>query len=60
MYQKLEGLVGRTWAHGLGDGQASGRIVDGPQPRMREGSFRLHRPEDYHLDIRRSYREDGL
>jgi UDP-N-acetylglucosamine 2-epimerase (non-hydrolysing) len=60
VYQKLEGLVGRTWAHALGDGQAAGRIVADLSHRMREGSFRLHRPHDYHLDIRRSYREDGL
>ena len=60
VYRKLEGLFGRTWAHGLGDGRAAERIVSDLSRRMREGTFRLHRPEDYHLDIRRSYREDGL
>jgi UDP-N-acetylglucosamine 2-epimerase (non-hydrolysing) len=60
VYRKLESLFGRNWPHGLGDGQAAGRIVADLRHRMREGSFRLHQPEDYHLDIRRSYREDGL
>jgi LmbE family N-acetylglucosaminyl deacetylase len=44
----------------LWDGRAAERIVADLTQRMREGTFRLHRPEDYHLDIRRSYREDGL
>jgi len=60
VYRKLEGLYGRSWTHGLGDGRAAERIVADLSHRMREGTFRLHRPEDYHLDIRRSYREDGL
>jgi UDP-N-acetylglucosamine 2-epimerase (non-hydrolysing) len=60
VYRKLEGLYGRSWRHGLGDGRAAERIVADLSHRMREGTSRLHRPEDYHLDIRRSYREDGL
>ena len=28
--------------------------------RLRNGTFRGHLPENTHLDIRRSYREDGL
>jgi UDP-N-acetylglucosamine 2-epimerase (non-hydrolysing) len=60
VFQKLESLYGKTWEHKLGDGKASGRIVADLCERTRTGGFRLHRPEDYHLDIRRSYREDGL
>jgi UDP-N-acetylglucosamine 2-epimerase (non-hydrolysing) len=60
VFQKLEGLRGRHWDHNLGDGQAAGRIVRDLQDRARNDGFRLHEPKDYHLDIRRSYREDGL
>jgi UDP-N-acetylglucosamine 2-epimerase (non-hydrolysing) len=60
VYRKLEGLFGRTWPHNLGDGQAAGRIVADLTHRMRDCSFRQHRPQDYHLDVGRSYREDGL
>lgn len=58
---KLEGLAGRTWEHGLGDGKASQRVVDDLIARLAEpDGFRMHLPERYHLDIRRSWREDGL
>jgi UDP-N-acetylglucosamine 2-epimerase (non-hydrolysing) len=57
---KLESLHGRTWDHNLGDGHASERVVQDLLDRMRNDGFRLHKPTDYHLDIRRSYREDGL
>jgi len=40
---------------------ASERLVADLVERMRTpDGFRLHKPEDYHLDIARSYREDGL
>lgn len=57
---KLESLHGKIWDHGLGDGKASECVVADLLDRLRGGGFRLHKPEDYHLDIRRSYREDGL
>ena len=57
---KLEALVGKRWPNPFGDGHASRRIADDLLARLREGRFDLHRPEDYHLDIRRSYRSDGL
>jgi len=61
VYRKLEGLYGKTWEHNLGDGKASERIVNDLARRMRtKDGFRLHKPEDYHLPIARSYREDGL
>ena len=59
--EKLEGLRGKSWAHGLGDGRASERIVDDLVERlMSADAFRNHLPARYHLDISRSFREDGL
>jgi UDP-N-acetylglucosamine 2-epimerase (non-hydrolysing) len=60
VYHKLEALHGTRWEHRLGDGRASERIVNDLLDRMRNDGFRRHRPEAYHLDIRRSYRGDGL
>ena len=60
VFAKLDAIRGTAWEHGLGDGKASQRIVDDLARRAREDDFRGHRPEQYHLDIRRSYREDGL
>ena len=60
IYGKLESLYGKTWPNPLGDGRASERMAEDLSSRLREGAFERHRPEDYHLDIRRSFREDGL
>ena len=60
LYEKLESLYGKTWEHNLGDGKASERIVNDLLNRLRNDGFRMHKPEDYHLEIARSYREDGL
>ena len=60
IYRKLESLYGKTWEHNLGDGQASERIVNDLLNRLRNDGFRMHKPEDYHLDIRRSFIGDGL
>lgn len=60
IFAKLNSLVGTTWEHNLGDGMASQRIVDDLVRRAVEGGFRGHLPEQYHLDVRRSYREDGI
>lgn len=60
VYRKLESLVGKKWNHGLGDGKASQRVVADLIDRVHRDGFRMHLPERYHLDIRRSYREDGL
>ena len=60
LYEKLESLYGKTWKHNLGDGKASERIVNDLLDRLRNNGFRMHKPEDYHLNINRSYREDGL
>ena len=60
IYRKFEYLYGKNWEHNLGDGNASKRIVDDLLDRIRNDKFRMHKPEHYHLDISRSYREDGL
>jgi len=60
IYQKFEDLFGKKWAHNLGDGKASERIVEDLIMRLRNDSFRMHEPDKYHLDISRSFREDGL
>lgn len=60
VYHKLESLYGKTWDHNLGDGMASQRVVDDLFQRLRTDQLQGHRPEDYHVDIRRSYIEDGL
>lgn len=58
---KFESLHGKSWTHGLGDGHASERIVADLVDRLgRPDGFRMHLPERYHLDIRRSWRDDGL
>jgi UDP-N-acetylglucosamine 2-epimerase len=60
IFAKVNAIARTEWEHGLGDGKASQRIVDDLARRAREDDFRGHLPEHYHLDTRRSYREDGL
>jgi UDP-N-acetylglucosamine 2-epimerase (non-hydrolysing) len=60
VFEKLESLYGKTWRNPLGDGKASERIVGDLLSRLESNGFRHHKPSDYRLDIRRSYREDGL
>jgi UDP-N-acetylglucosamine 2-epimerase (non-hydrolysing) len=60
VFQKLERLYGRGWVHNLGDGKASERLVADLTHRLRSGGCGGHKPEHYHLNIFRSYREDGL
>jgi len=60
IFNKLESLYGKSWEHGLGDGKASQRLVDDILERLDNDTFRCHKPEDYHLRIDRSYRDDGL
>ncbi len=58
--RKLESLQGTTWDHGLGDGQASQRIVDDLVGRLRAGWTGGHDPASSHLRVARSYQGDGL
>jgi UDP-N-acetylglucosamine 2-epimerase (non-hydrolysing) len=60
LYAKLERLHGGAWEHGLGDGRASERLVDDLVSALVSGAIRGHRPEDSHIDVSRSYRDDGL
>lgn len=60
VFEKMELLYGRNWANPLGDGKASQRIVEDLVSRLGEDRFRRHKPSDYHVNIERSYRGDGL
>ncbi len=60
VFKKLESLYGKTWDNPLGDGKASERLANDLLERLDKGTFRRHKPEDYHLKIDRSYRGDGL
>ncbi|MFZ5862174.1 MAG: UDP-N-acetyl glucosamine 2-epimerase [Nitrospirota bacterium] len=60
VFEKLESLRGKHWPNPLGDGKSSQRLGDDLLDRLEHDGFRRHKPSDYHLDIRRSYREDGL
>jgi UDP-N-acetylglucosamine 2-epimerase len=60
IYAKLEWLRGQSWEHRLGDGRSSERLVDDLVSAVVSGEIRGHRPEDSHIDVSRSYRDDGL
>ena len=60
VFHKLEELSGKRWAHLLGDGKASERIAHDLLDRLENNGFKRHRLTDYHLNIGRSYRSDGL
>jgi UDP-N-acetylglucosamine 2-epimerase len=60
VFGKLERLHGQTWEHGLGDGHASERLVKDLLERVQNDTLRGHLPENSHIDVSRSYREDGL
>jgi UDP-N-acetylglucosamine 2-epimerase len=60
IFAKLEWLRGQTWDHKLGDGKASERLVDDLVEAVVSGRIRGHLPEDSHIDVSRSYRDDGL
>lgn len=59
---KLDGLVGTTWKHGLGDGHAAERISRDLVKRLDDGTFNGHLEVNHHLveHVARSNREDGL
>ena len=60
VFSKVNALVGTTWEHNLGDGRASERIIEDLVRRAVEDDFHGHQPDAYHVDISRSYREDGV
>lgn len=57
---KLDALYGKSFEHGLGDGHASERLVEDLVSRVVNDEIRGHRAEDSHIDVSRSYIEDGL
>jgi UDP-N-acetylglucosamine 2-epimerase (non-hydrolysing) len=60
IHHKVEQLHGKSWENPFGDGLASERIAHDLLDRLEKGRLQRHRPEDYHLDVQRSYRGDGL
>lgn len=60
VFSKLENLYGKAFDHGLGDGHASERLVTDLVDRAVHGNLRGHLAENSHIDVSRSYREDGL
>jgi UDP-N-acetylglucosamine 2-epimerase (non-hydrolysing) len=60
VFGKLDSIYGKPFDHGLGDGHASERLVADLVERVLNDTVRGHRAEDSHLDVSRSYREDGL
>lgn len=60
IYRKLEYLKYHPWKHNLGDGKTSERIAKDLIQRLLNDKIYCHRPQDYHLPIKRSYRNDGL
>ena len=60
VWGKFRALYGQTWEHGIGDGKASHRLVDDLVRRVTTNTIRGHLPEDSHIPVERSYREDGL
>ncbi len=57
---KLEELYGTSWEHNLGDGKTSLKIANDLIDRVKNDRLNGHLPENYHLPIERSYREDEL
>ena len=60
VFRKLEKITGTHWKHTLGDGKASERIANDIISRIRENRLRGFLPENNHLPISRSFREDGI
>lgn len=60
VFAKLESLHGKAFDHGLGDGHTSERLVADLVERVLTGTVRGHLAENSHIDVSRSYREDGL
>lgn len=60
VFKKLEKITGTKWQHTLGDGKSSKRIADDILKRVRSSRLCGHLPENSHLPIQRSFREDGI
>jgi UDP-N-acetylglucosamine 2-epimerase (non-hydrolysing) len=60
VFRKLESLYGKHWTHTLGDGKSSQRIAEDLHRRIVDKDFARHKPEQYHVPIERSFRDDGI
>ncbi len=61
IWLKTKQIKNAAWEHNLGDGHASERIVKDIIERIQTNDgFRNHLPEKHHLDITRSFKEDGI
>ena len=60
IFKKLSYLSKTKWEHNLGDGKASERIYQDVVDRLLNNKIANHKREDYHLNTKRSYREDEL
>jgi UDP-N-acetylglucosamine 2-epimerase len=60
LFAKLDSLHGQTFDHRLGDGHAAERLVADLIDRVVNEKLRGHLAENSHIDVSRSYREDGL
>jgi UDP-N-acetylglucosamine 2-epimerase (non-hydrolysing) len=57
---KLDALLGQSWVQPFGDGKASERIASDLLHRLETDDFQQHEPEDYNLDVQRSFRNDMI
>ena len=60
LFAILDSLQGKTFDHCLGDGHAAERLVADLVDRVVNDNLRGHLAENSHIDVSRSYREDGL
>ena len=60
LFRKLEALFGKRWPQTLGDGKSSERIAEDLHRRIVQNDFGRHKPNQYHVPIARSFRDDGL
>ena len=61
IWAKTWKIKNTKWDHNLGDGHSSQRIVDDILERLETNDgFRNHLPEKNHLDISRSFQDDGI
>lgn len=60
IFKKLEKISKTSWKNPLGDGKSSERIAKDIINRVRKNKLRGFLPENNHLPIKRSFREDGI
>lgn len=60
VFKKLESLFGKKWKHNLGDGKTSEKIAKDLKSRVLKNRINGHKKEQYHIPVKRSYREDEI